>query len=399
MERNFTTDEKERLKKICEIKKSKYDFDLIDAISDTFLWIQKSIGFLDISNYVGDVNEYHRKIIDMRNYEAGQIDQIFAEVGFIDAETAENFNELKSNIDLIIQKIQALQSCIQPSSHSFTTAGIIEANLDVNKELTDSCKKMESIYDAELSYAESQALKDGVVKSLKSVLGSAVDIFTLIPRLATALMRGGVVGLYAEGASCVWDLMDDVVSVSQHLEGLILTGAAIGFGAVGMNSVRSTCLAEGQDVLSRDGLVDELEAEGYKEIAEFASRVETTNNLYKTYTSARDIKDGIFDNDFKKDYLKKYPELKKYFEELDQNKNVAKLTKTTVDILGADNYEDFQDKVRNDILDYTEGLKPVKDAVDIVKDARDVVEDIMQQNPKVYDYIAKNGTNRFALVN
>ena len=150
MERNFTTDEKERLKKICEIKKSKYDFDLIDAISDTFLWIQKSIGFLDISNYVGDVNEYHRKIIDMRNYEAGQIDQIFAEVGFIDAETAENFNELKSNIDLIIQKIQALQSCIQPSSHSFTTAGIIEANLDVNKELTDSCKKMESIYDAEL---------------------------------------------------------------------------------------------------------------------------------------------------------------------------------------------------------------------------------------------------------
>ena len=88
---------------------------IADALGDCGLTVQKWLGKLNITNYINDVDSYHRKIIDCNDTTKGQIERIFADVEAVDIKYDGLFQQSVTYGDSIKKLIDDLANTIDPN--------------------------------------------------------------------------------------------------------------------------------------------------------------------------------------------------------------------------------------------------------------------------------------------
>lgn len=85
-----------------------------DVIGDVGLHVQHWFGELNISNYIDNVDTYHKKILDKNNTTASKIEEIFRNVKNIDIRYENGLSQENSYADGICELISSLSDTINP---------------------------------------------------------------------------------------------------------------------------------------------------------------------------------------------------------------------------------------------------------------------------------------------
>lgn len=117
MKRNFSEQEKQNLLSMVKDVENEKICDFTDWIGDKGLEFSQWIGWLDLKHYLKNVDEYHRKLIDMNNTSDATIKRIFDDVYEIDHNRA-------SSLSAILEKYKALDRLV----------GKLSETMDVSSE-------------------------------------------------------------------------------------------------------------------------------------------------------------------------------------------------------------------------------------------------------------------------
>lgn len=329
MERDFTEQKKNELKQICEITKDNGFWDIGDHIVDLGLVLMDLFSIPEIYHYLSgckeDMLEYHTWVIEKKDIREKDIDRVFENVNAVDTKMTELFKNLVSDMSIIAQKMQVLESCVNPASGSFTSEGIKKANQNINNALEDSCSDAEIALDKELMYAEEKALEDATKRVVSSICKLASRIVTILCFSAV----GGPVGTGVALASLGWDTINSVFDIGT---GLVVGGIATAgywMGRSKNNEKRRDILEEGNKYNDVNGLTSLLETND-DQISETVSHgtkfLDHINEAYKIIKGAIGIKDTVGDKGELKDPSKTLTKmvvkgLEKTAEEIEKGKN------------------------------------------------------------------------------
>lgn len=132
MIRDFSDRAKEELLKIVTDVQNDKQFVVWDWFNDRYMDFQAYIGKLNIRNYLNNVNEYHRKVIDQNNTTKAAIEKIFQEVKLTDSSYAGRIGVNYFKLENEIQYIQGLSQIVHPSNGKhMSTADFINSAVDL----------------------------------------------------------------------------------------------------------------------------------------------------------------------------------------------------------------------------------------------------------------------------
>ncbi len=124
MYRDFSERSKgELLQMVSEVENEKLS-DFTDWFGDRWYDFQSWIGVLNIKNYISNVNEYHRKVIDKNNTTRSNIENIFTNVNIIDSSYNNAFDALLQAITQFHKCIHILSNIANPNNNGFSTDNI-----------------------------------------------------------------------------------------------------------------------------------------------------------------------------------------------------------------------------------------------------------------------------------
>ena len=144
MYRDFSDASKQRLLGLVkEVEDEKWS-DFTDWIGDRWLDLQYWIGSLSIKNYIDNVNEYHKKVIDKNNTTKEKINEIFDDVNEVD-----NYycGVLKKDKEIILEMnkyLNELSSTVSPENGLFNWHSITFRCFLLYSQLKDYLDKMGS---------------------------------------------------------------------------------------------------------------------------------------------------------------------------------------------------------------------------------------------------------------
>lgn len=124
MIKNFSDTAEAHLKAIIKSVEPKGFFERVaDFFGDIGLYISGLWGNLDISNYVGNIDEYYRKTFDKRDFTIGQLESIFEKVRDDDTLYSVKLtrNVIEDNCSLVSQYITKLSDIINPDNGKFSS--------------------------------------------------------------------------------------------------------------------------------------------------------------------------------------------------------------------------------------------------------------------------------------
>lgn len=123
MFRDFSESAKQQLLGYVDEVTPKNDWARItDAVGDIGLTVQRVLGQLNISNYINNVSDYHRKIIDKNNATAKQIEQIFSDVQGVDTSYMGYVSEQVNYGQQIARLISDMANIIDPNGGNMSVA-------------------------------------------------------------------------------------------------------------------------------------------------------------------------------------------------------------------------------------------------------------------------------------
>lgn len=121
MFRDFSEDAKEQLLEyVNEVAPVTTWEKVKDCIGDMGLTVQGWLGQLNISDYVNDLDAYHKKILDKNDTSTQQIEQIFSDVTAVDAKYGAILLETVTTGTQIVKYIRDLADTIDPAGGKFT---------------------------------------------------------------------------------------------------------------------------------------------------------------------------------------------------------------------------------------------------------------------------------------
>ncbi|MCD7802346.1 MAG: hypothetical protein LUH09_05505 [Clostridiales bacterium] len=252
MERDFTQAKLEELKaQIEQIEQTDFCW-LTDALGDAWYYVKEVAGWLDIENYLDDVEEYHKEVLDQHNTTNARLEALFEAAQAVDDNFQPTFSEFSENIGTLTKKMEALTGSIDPNGGPFTRENILNACIPLNEEIDAAQTTMDTIFDAEISYLENEVAKDAALGLAKDIVSVAVTICSL----PVDLIKSGPAGF----VNSTWKLINRTFTTGQDLVALGMIGVGKIVGAVSDDkSKRIKCLEEASDYESRSGLADEVE--------------------------------------------------------------------------------------------------------------------------------------------
>lgn len=108
-----------------------------DWIGDRWYDFESWIGTLNIKNYLNNVNEYHKKVIDKNNTTKSTIETIFTRVKNADCQYALTFKDKYIQLRLLERYIGELKEIVNPANGKFTTEYIVSAMTDKLEQYTN----------------------------------------------------------------------------------------------------------------------------------------------------------------------------------------------------------------------------------------------------------------------
>ena len=119
MKRDFSDEAKERLLSLVKQVNDEKWCDFTDWFGDRWGDLQYSIGFLKLEDDLGNVDAFHKSIIDKNNLSADKINEIFSNVNDIDSGYGVRFAALLTQVQRIGSLIERANAVIQPSTCTF----------------------------------------------------------------------------------------------------------------------------------------------------------------------------------------------------------------------------------------------------------------------------------------
>lgn len=136
MRRDFSESSKRNLLNlVSQVENEKWS-DFTDWVGDRWYDFQSLIGKLRIRNYIDNVNEYHKKVIDKNNTTKTTIEQIFAQVNTLDLQYSNRLARSKSTLQELQRYIHALNELVDPVNVRFNVDTINSEMLSLLSELT-----------------------------------------------------------------------------------------------------------------------------------------------------------------------------------------------------------------------------------------------------------------------
>lgn len=120
--------------------------EVTDFLGDVFLTYDSWFGQLKIKNYLNNVQNYHKKVLDKNNTTKKEIKNIFTRVRSIDAKTARIFSVYADFLNKGIAYIGSLSSLVAPGNGMFTAE-------DIEIRLAEQAEKLDAIVQALTIYA------------------------------------------------------------------------------------------------------------------------------------------------------------------------------------------------------------------------------------------------------
>ena len=120
--------------------------EITDFLGDVFLTYDSWFGQLKIKNYLNNVQNYHKKVLDKNNTTKKEIKNIFTQVRSIDVKTARIFSVYSDFLNKSISYIGTLSSIVTPANGIFTAE-------DVETRLAEQAEKFDAIVQALTIYA------------------------------------------------------------------------------------------------------------------------------------------------------------------------------------------------------------------------------------------------------
>lgn len=119
MRRDFSENSKRNLLNlVSQVENEKWS-DFTDWFGDRWYDFQSLIGKLRIRNYIDNVNEYHKKVIDKNNATKATIEKIFTEVNVVDVQYSGRLSSSKSTLQELQRYIHALNELVNPVNVRF----------------------------------------------------------------------------------------------------------------------------------------------------------------------------------------------------------------------------------------------------------------------------------------
>lgn len=145
MKRDFSD---EALSELIGYVKSSNNDAWYDSIGDLWNDGLEWVGILDINNYLEDIDNYHKKIIDKNDMTVEEIKKIFSDVNGVDCEFNEKFDTLLCGIKEQTKFIESLKLIMNPKENNFSLEGI---NKFISKQfLVDISEEMVKAYEDRL---------------------------------------------------------------------------------------------------------------------------------------------------------------------------------------------------------------------------------------------------------
>ena len=134
MYRDFSAKSKQNiLNLVSQVENEKWS-DFTDWVGDRWLDFQSWIGKLNIKNYINNINEYHKKVIDKNNTTSRTIEQIFKAVETIDKEYKSTLSFTNKSLHQWQTYIDQMTEIVNPRNGNFNAqyiADCLEALLHV----------------------------------------------------------------------------------------------------------------------------------------------------------------------------------------------------------------------------------------------------------------------------
>ncbi len=307
MYRDFSAKSKNQLLSLVSQVENEKVSNFTDWVGDRWLDFQSWIGKLNIRNYLNNVNEYHKKVIDKNNATKKSIENIFKNVASVDLTYSAYFSQTKSLLEQWQIYIREMGYIVNPSNGCFNAdftkktlskrlATVSELELDENalktkEELTKDVLKKES------------KLFSGLAKLVKKRDKSASNNFEL-----TSSAFSYIAGLYTFYTADYKDTSDIVSGslkltkdstkmfsgVYKHLEGNLLAkntsviqaakfGKKFGKGVGIISLIGNLAGFGGESINTFKTLVNE-DAEGYEKLT----------SVMKSTSAGTDVAKSVF---------------------------------------------------------------------------------------------------------
>lgn len=299
MYRDFSERSRRELLSLVQQVENEKLCDFTDWVGDRWYDFESWIGQLNIKNYLNNVNEYHRKVIDKNNATQATINAIFSSVKSVDTSYMSIFSARKDQLQQWQRYIEELYQIVNPRNGKFNGIYIVAvldkklndmeemvANEDVSDAddvtIADAVK-----FESKVLKALSKLTKDkgksndlGIASSSMSYIASLITFYTADYEGADDIAVGGL--KLTKSSTSMWN------GVYKYLENNLKPLDASRFGKkyqskVGWVSlVGSICGFTSDAVGTVKTLVDE-DAEAYEKIVD----------VLKTSTSGLDVSQSV----------------------------------------------------------------------------------------------------------
>lgn len=108
-----------------------------DWVGDRWYDFESWIGKLNIRNYLNNVNEYHKKVIDKNNATKSSINTIFNKVKSVDASYKDTFSIKKSQLQQWQRYINELSQIVNPRNGKFNAKAMSDAFDGILKQISN----------------------------------------------------------------------------------------------------------------------------------------------------------------------------------------------------------------------------------------------------------------------
>lgn len=136
MRRDFSENSKRNLLNlVSQVENEKWS-DFTDWFGDRWYDFQSLIGKLKIKNYIDNVNEYHKKVIDKNNATKTTLEKIFTEVNAVDVQYSSRLSSSKSTLQEMQRYIHALNELVSPVNARFNVDSINSELIALLSEMT-----------------------------------------------------------------------------------------------------------------------------------------------------------------------------------------------------------------------------------------------------------------------
>lgn len=174
MKRDFSESARqELLSLVTEVENDKW-CDFTDWMGDRWYDFEGWIGQLDVRDYINNVNNYHKKVIDKNNTTSTDIENIFQNVNDVSDLYKSRFIALLADLKEFNRMIKLLSTVVNPNNGKFNSEYVGNKVRDTISRYVNTSSNLEKIATDGLTEEDVKNMDQSKLKDLLDVYGPSI---------------------------------------------------------------------------------------------------------------------------------------------------------------------------------------------------------------------------------